>query len=704
MANTDKIHIQIEGMHCNNCALGVKRFLEKKGMTDVNVDFASEEATFLGIPETNLNELVNGIEKLGFKVVDEEDIKEADPNAWSPIVKKLVIAAIFTIPVFLAMFLPFEILHQPWLQFMLTLPVMAIGIQHFGVSAYYSLKTGVPNMDVLIIIGSSAAFIYSTIGWYLGLGPDFLFFETAATIITLVLLGNYFEHRSVKQTTVALKDLQALKAERAHLITVDANGVEQIKEVPVEEIRAGQSFLVNTGDKIPADGEVIWGESSVNEAMMTGESNTVRKKIGDEVIGATIVESGSIKIKATKVGKDSVLAQIIQMVKDAQNNKPAIHRLADRIAAIFVPVVLAIATLTFVIEYFLLGWTMQESLLNSIAVMVIACPCAMGLATPTALMVGLGKAAQNGILIKGGNTIEMLANVKNIVFDKTGTLTTGKFKVSEYKSFIDEAEFKAIVTGLEKHSSHPIARSVVRDFNDITPKEMAMVNEVKGIGLKGSDAEQNTYQAGSYRIAKHLTQEDQHKIYVLKNDELIGWIDLKDELRNQVKESVQGLKAEGINTILLSGDKQEKTEAMAQHLGIAEYYGEQMPAHKLEMISQKNEEGMTAMVGDGINDAPALAQAGIGISLRQANQVAIQSADVVLMNDNLDTLNKTVKISKATLTTIKQNLFWAFFYNVLAIPIAAIGLLNPMIAAITMALSDVIVIGNSLRLRGRKLW
>ncbi len=681
--------------------MGVQKFLEKKGLERVDVSFANAEASFEMQDQHSLEDLVGGIEGLGFKVVQEEDLQS---GLWGidPIIWKLGICSLFTIPLLLSMFLPYPFLHHPLVQLLLSLPVFAIGVWHFGRSAFHSIKSGVPNMDVLIIIGSGAAFLYSLVGWILQLGSDFLFFETAASIITFVLIGNYLEYRSVQKTTVALKELAELRPETAKLVE-EIDGQQVITEIAQEDIRCDQILLVNTGDRVPTDGIVIWGEGSVDESMMTGESELVSKISSDTVIGATLLQEGSFKLRATKVGEDTVLSQIIQMVKDARANKPKIQRLGDVVASIFVPFVLLIAIATFVIEYFLLGWTLQASLLNAVAVLVISCPCAMGLATPTALMVGLGRAAKEGVLIKGGDTIETLAKVKNLVFDKTGTLTTGNFRIKKLHSAIDEEVFKGILYSLEQYSSHPLAVSIVRELKGLVPYEMSEIKEIKGLGIMGKDLEGNTFMLGSYEAAKSLTDDDSHNIYVLYNHQLIGWVDMEDEIRAASAESIQALEADGINTLLISGDKKDSTTAIARKVGIEEFYYGKLPKEKLELIDEKLAEGVTVMVGDGINDAPALSKASVGVSLRRANQIAIQSADVVLMSDRMDSLNRAINISKLTLLTIKQNLFWAFFYNVLAIPIAAAGFLNPMIAALAMAFSDVIVIGNSLRLRNRDI-
>ncbi len=700
--------VGIEGMDCNNCALGIQRFLEKKGLQKVAVSFSNAEASFEIDEHITFEEVVAGIEKLGYHVVSAElEYNEQNDAAkgWTTLEWKLFVCAIFTLPLLLAMFLPIPILHHPVLQLLLCLPVFIIGADHFGSSAVKSLRTGIPNMDVLIIVGTTAAFIYSLIGLTFSLGHPFMFWETAATIITLVLIGNVIEHRSVRQTGSAIRELSKMQPLLAKRVKIDPQtGEESIEEVSAKGIMVGQVFLVNTGDRIPTDGTVIWGSGGANEAMMTGESLMTEKGEGSSLIGGSVLETGSIKMKATKVGKDTALAQIIELVRRAQANQPPIHRLADRISAIFVPVVLLIALVTFLAAFYLFQIGFKQSILNSIAVLVISCPCAMGLATPTALTVGLGRAAKNGILVKSGTVLETLAKAKTVVFDKTGTLTTGFFTIKNIHTDIPDKEFKEILLGLERHSTHPLALAIVNALEkEHKPLPLAEVNEIKGIGMMGKDEQGNTYMAGSYNIADEFTDDNTHNVYVMVNGKLVGWVDLADELRPDAAEAVNYLIKNGFRTLLISGDNLQKTTYVAQALGITEFYANKLPKEKLDMIEELTKEGITVMVGDGINDAPALAKASVGIALSNASQVAIDSADVVLLNSNLKSLSTAIALCQHTLLTVKQNLFWAFFYNVLAIPLAAIGLLNPMIAAFTMAFSDVIVIGNSLRLRNKKI-
>jgi Cu+-exporting ATPase len=704
MAVSKIITLNIEGMTCANCALGIKKQLEKKGMEEVSVNFSTGEASYVNTPKLNLEEVKSSIHSLGFKVVDEV----VEYEGLSLIEKKFYFSLIFTIPLFLHMFFAHDfILNNVWVQLSLCIPVFLIGLFHFGKSAWGSLKTGVPNMDVLIVIGITSAFGYSLYGTmvYLGLpeAHNFLFYETAATITTLVLLGNVLEHRSVKQTTTAIKELNQLQKTEAKRILPNGD----VELVDYNDIKEGDTLQFNTGDKIAVDGEIISGEAIINEAMISGESTPVNKTLNNKVIGGTIVEDGSIKMKAEKVGNETVLSKIIELVKNAQQDQPEIQKLGDKVSGVFVPVVVGIASLTFIITYFVLDYALQQSMMQSIAVLVISCPCAMGLATPTAVMVGIGRAAKKGILIKGGSTLEQFAVAKNIVFDKTGTLTTGQFIIKKTKLYalIPEQELKDILFSLEQHSSHPIAKSIVKYLSvAATPFELVDVKEIKGRGLEAKDLEGNHYQLGSYRLVDNLTEYESHSIYIFKNKELIAGVDIEDELKENVAETITLLNKQGLNTIMLSGDRDEKCKELATATGIKTVYSQQLPEEKLQVIEKLQAVSPAVMVGDGINDAPALAKASVGVSLSNATQIAVQTAQIVLLNDkDLSQVYEAYLISKHTLKTIKQNLFWAFAYNVIAIPIAAFGFLNPMVAALTMAFSDVIVIGNSIRLKSKKL-
>jgi P-type Cu+ transporter len=717
MNETTTLHV--EGMTCANCANTITKALQKEGLKEINVNYLTTEVSFEQVEENKLSKVKERIDSLGYKVIKDtsrnnghaDEHHEHVHGHSKSVEKRFWWAAVFTFPLMLHMFLPFTLFHEPLFQLLLCIPVMIIGLTYFGKSAWGSVKAGLPNMDVLIVIGSSAAFIYSLIGMVLYANThevhQYMFFETAAAILTFVLLGNFLEQISVKRTTSALHELSKLQPQKAKRINLSDQ--ENVTEIRIEEITVGDILLVNDGDRIPVDGKVKWGSASVNEAMITGESIPVHKTIADTVIGGTIIQSGSIKMVAERVGNETTLSKIIAMVKQAQLFKPNIQRLGDRISNIFVPIVLLIAAVTFAVSYLAFNISAQQSLMRSIAVLVIACPCAMGLATPTALMVGIGMAARKGILIKGGATVEQFAGIKTIVFDKTGTLTTGKFRVKKIESSsTDVNELKTILYSLEQHSSHPIAKSIVSELSSFSAEASNVkwknLSEDKGIGINASDENGNLYSVGSYLMAKHVTKEGSHNLYLLKNNELIATIDLEDEIKAGTKEMISELKSAGIKTVMISGDRKSICDSVAQQTGIDEVYSEQLPKQKLEIIERLSKQNLTAMVGDGINDAPALAKANVGISLSGATQVAIQSAQIVLLHANdLTYLIKALNISKKTLLTIKQNLFWAFFYNVIAIPVAAVGLLSPMIAALSMAFSDVFLIGNSLRLRTKKI-
>ncbi|HXH19863.1 MAG TPA: cation-translocating P-type ATPase [Chitinophagales bacterium] len=695
------VKLNIEGMTCSNCALSISKYLEKKGAEDVSVDFSTSEARFKTTHPEAVNEIKRGIEHLGYHVVDKE--VTAAPSRWHfSLAQKFYICLVLTAPLLLHMVLDSSPVAHPYFQLALCIPVFAIGLWHFGRSALGSLLNGVPNMDVLILLGSSAAFIYSLIGTLKHMGHEYMFYETAATIITVVLLGNLLEQKSVQQTTTAIRELSRLRVQKAKLVTGD-NGSGIIQEVDADSIRKGQTILVNTGDRIAADGTIAWGECSVDESMITGESIPSEKAVGDKVIGGTVLLKGSIKVQVEATGSDTFLANIIELVKGAQQNKPDIQRLADRVSAWFVPAVVAASFITFFAAAFVFALPLQKALMNSVAVLVIACPCAMGLATPTAIMVGIGMITKRGILIKGGKTLETLSTVRQVVFDKTGTLTTGRFKIKKITPLrTEEEELNTILYSLEKHSSHPIAQSVTRELKGTAEMPLHKIREMKGTGIRAEDKKGNKYEVGSYEIARNFTTDNKHDIYILRNSQLIGYVDIEDELKPEAKSAVDYLKSKGIVPILLSGDSYRKCAAVARRLDIEKFYFGKQPQEKLDIITSLSKTAPTAMVGDGINDAPALAKADIGISLSDATEAAIDSAQVILLNGNLAHLKDAFEMSKKTMTTIRQNLFWAFFYNVLAIPVAAAGYLSPMIAAFSMALSDVFVVGNSLRLRARR--
>ena len=495
-----------------------------------------------------------------------------------------------------------------------------------------------------------------------------------------------------------MKDLYKIQKTSAKKI-VD----EKIVEIDFNEIKKNDVLVVNSGDRIPIDGKVVWGNCSVDESMITGESLPVSKEINSDVIGGTILNSGSIKILVTNIGNDTILSQIINLVKDAQKDQPNIQKIGDKVSSIFVPIVILISIGTYFISYFIFDIDSVDAFLRSIAVLVISCPCAMGLATPTAIMVGIGRAAKNGILIKGGITLEKIGKIKNIAFDKTGTITTGKFKIAQLNIISgDEYEVKNIIYNLEKHSSHPIANSIINELSDYS-KELKLndIYEKNGFGVSAS------FNGSSYFIGKNFDESKDQKfdVYLKKDKKIIATIDIKDEIKTGTKEVFKNLKENKYTTTLISGDHKEKCDQLNQILSFNKVYSNQLPEEKLKIIEKLNINNDTIMLGDGINDAPALSKAFLGISLGNASQIAQQSSEIILLNkDNLNQLPKALKIGEHTLKTIKQNLFWAFSYNIIAIPIACLGYLNPMWAALFMAFSDIIVIGNSIRLKFKKIF
>lgn len=694
-------------MHCANCALSINKYLQKQGAINVSVNAIDGGVSF-EVAQKEPGQLAKGLESMGYKIAAENGAVTATKKPFlSTHGQRFLFCLPFTAVLMLHMFpsLHIHFLMNPWIQLALTLPVFIVGMSFFGRSAIKSLRNGVPNMNVLISIGALSAFIYSLVGALLHLGPGYLFFETAATIITLVFLGEYLEHASIESTQRSLKALAKSEKVMANMIAFDDQHQEIIFPIENTQLKVGDLVQINTGEQVPADAKILWGEAQLNEALLTGESTPLFKKGKDLIIGGSIVESGTLKAQVTAVGKDTVLSRIINLVKQAQGEKPPVQQMADRISAIFVPVVIAIALITLGANWIILN-EFTPALLRSIAVLVIACPCAMGLATPAAIAVGLGRGARNGILFRNAKSLELFKDAKQVVFDKTGTLTTGKFKVGNWllagRSITDE-EFKRIVYSLEKYSSHPLAKSIIAEWRTNDEIRWKKIDEIKGLGLEATDMQGDSYKIGSYKMAEAFTKEDTHNIYVTKNNELLGWIDLQDELRPEAKSVVQYLHAKGIKTILLSGDRYEKTKQIGDALGIEEVIAEQTPEQKLQKIAALSAAATTVMVGDGINDAPALAKATIGISMSEASQMAMQSAQVVLMGADLKKLPTALGLGRHTYLTIKQNLFWAFAYNIVAIPIAAFGLLNPTFAALVMGLSDVVLAANSVRLYVKKV-
>ncbi len=598
-------------------------------------------------------------------------------------------------------------LHNPWVQLCLSIPVYAVGLWFFGKSGYYSLRTGIANMDVLIFIGAAASLGYSLYGTFAQAAShhvhEYLFYETGASIICFVLLGNLLEKRSVKKTTASLESLGKLQVKMATLLTEHDGHIHQ-KQVPVELLKKGDILQVNAGDVVPLDAVVAVGEADCDESLVSGESLPVSKGVGDTVTGGSLVLNGNIRIAVSSLLQQSTLSQIIDMVKQAQASKPAIQKVGDKVSAIFVPVVLGIALLTFIVSYFALDLGSTQSMLRAVAVLVISCPCAMGLATPTAIMVGIGKAARRGIIIKGGDVLENFARSSTIIFDKTGTLTTGEFEAGQFMVFdIDEAYARNLIFNIEQHSSHPIAKSLVMHYPGwyTGAVKFSSVSEVRGQGMQAVLEDGTSVSFGSNR--GEIKAETGADLFLMLNQKLVATLVINDALKPGAVELASYFKQAGVKTVLLSGDQHRKVEQVRQALHLDVALAAQRPSQKLNYIEEQARLEPIVMVGDGINDAPALSKVPVGISFSKASDIAVQAANVVITRADLDALREAHLLSRLTYRTIKQNLFWAFFYNICCIPLAAAGFLHPMLGALSMAFSDVIVIGNSLLLGIKKV-
>ena len=703
-----KVNWKVDGMTCSNCALTVQQYLTNEGMNDVRVNLMGGEVSF-DIDGKNEQQIIKGIESLGYTVESEETLApKRSKKIFANHKQRFLFCLVFTIPLMLHMFDKWVHIHwlmNPWVQLGLCLPVYVVGMDFFGRSAIKSIRNRMPNMNVLVAIGATAAFVYSLTGALLNLGSGYLFFETTASIITLVFLGNFLEDASIQSTQRALNALAKSQKVMANMIAFDEHHQEIIFPIENTQLRSGDLILIKSGEQVPADCKILSGDATINESIITGESLPITKKGKDKLIGGSIIIDGIIKAQVTTEAKDSVLSNIINLVKQAQSEKPPVQQLADKISAIFVPVVLGIAVVAFVVNYLVLH-DFTISLMRSIAILVIACPCAMGLATPAAIAVGLGRAAKNGVLFRNAKSLELFRTIKQVVFDKTGTLTTGRFELANFQVTADNIsadEFKQIAFSLEKFSNHPIAQCITASWKRKDAIRWEKVEEKKGTGMLATTATGDRYVAGSFETAMGKTNEDSHNVYILKNGELLGWIDVKDEVRPEAISIVQYLRHRNIRTILLSGDRLNKCQQLANLLGIDEVIAEKKPEEKLAVIEDLTLQGPTAMVGDGINDAPALAKATIGISLSEASHIAVQTADVVLMNSGIKNLPLALGLGRHTFITIKQNLFWAFFYNIIAIPVAAFGLLTPTFGALVMGLSDVVLAVNSVRLFVKKV-
>jgi len=737
-----EVMIPISGMTCAACARAVERAINKlAGIKEASVNLASEKAKVVYDPsETRISEIKAAIIKAGYKPLeieggegldrDRERRQKEIKSLWN----RFMVAVLFTLPLLyiamghmLGLPLPEMIMPEMYplrfglIQLALTIPVMIAGYRFYTVGFSRLIKRE-PNMDSLIAIGTSAAFLYGVYAIYQIINGNLdyamdLYFETAGTIITLIMLGKYLEAVSKGKTSEAIKKLMGLAPKTA---TIIQNGQEMV--IPIEEVETGDIILVKPGEKIPVDGEVIEGRTSIDESMLTGESIPVEKNPGSQVIGASINKNGTIKFRATKVGKDTVLAQIIKLVEDAQGSKAPIAKMADIISGYFVPIVIAIAVLAGLAWYFS-GMSAIFSLTIFISVLVIACPCALGLATPTAIMVGTGKGAEYGVLIKGGEALEIAHRIKTVVFDKTGTITEGRPKVTDIITTgkMSETELLQLAASAERGSEHPLGEAIVelakeRNLELLPPENFEAIPghgiEVTIQGKKVLLGNQKLMEGKGIDItlaneSDRLAEDGKTPMYVGVENELAGMIAVADVMKESSKRAIQVLHHMGIEVVMITGDNRRTAEAIARQVGIDRVLAEVLPQDKAEEVRKLQNEGKkVAMVGDGINDAPALAQADIGIAIGSGTDVAMESADIVLMRSDLMDVPTAIQLSRRTIRNIKQNLFWAFAYNTAGIPIAAgllhlFGgpLLNPMIAAAAMAFSSISVLSNALRLK-----
>ena len=730
---------KVEGMTCSACANRVERVTQKiEGVELAVVNFATEKLTIkLDADVASYGQVKAAVEKAGFQLVSEEDTikgEEKKHDEASKLLIRFIISLIFAVPLLIISMghmvgMPLPHLIDPMMnpfnfgivQLILTLPVVMAGYKFYQVGIKNLIQLS-PNMDSLIAIGTLTAFFYSVFGIYKITQGDasyamHLYFESAAVILTLITLGKYLEAVSKGKTSQAIKALMGLAPKTA---TIERNGREL--EVPIEEVVVGDLVLVKPGEKLPVDGEVIEGSTAIDESMLTGESIPVEKTVGSVVIGASINKTGFIKYKATKVGRDTALSQIVKLVEDAQGSKAPIAKMADIISAYFVPIVIGLAILSSV-AWLLAGETGVFALSIFISVLVIACPCALGLATPTAIMVGTGKGAEYGVLIKGGEALETTHKLSKLIFDKTGTITEGKPKVTDIVTTnLSEEQLLIYAASAEKGSEHPLGEAIVRAAIDRGYQlcELQSFNAIPGHGIEVSIQgkqmllgnkklmiEKTIDVSSLSETSDQLAYDGKTPMYMAIDGQLAGIIAVADTVKESSKKAIETLHQMGIKVAMITGDNQKTADAIARQVGIDLVLAEVLPADKANEVKKLQETGVkVGMVGDGINDAPALAQADIGIAIGSGTDVAIESADIVLMKSDLMDVSTAIKLSKATIRNIKENLFWAFAYNVLGIPVAMgllhlLGgpLLNPMIAAAAMSLSSVSVLLNALRLR-----
>lgn len=730
----------VTGMSCASCARTVENALNKNEDIKASVNIATEKVNIeYDENKYNFEKIKKIVENSGYGLVEtlsEEEKMQMYEDKIKSLRNKLILAAVFAIPLMYISMGHMMGIHLPDIvnpkknaavysivQLLLTIPVVYAG-KDFFIHGFKNLVRKSPTMDSLIAMGASAAIIYSLYATYMTItaDPEYhmnLYFESAGTIITLILLGKLLEARTKGQTSSAIKKLIGLQPKKAKIIE---NGVE--KEVLIENIKVGDIIVVKPGEKIAVDGKIVNGNTSVDEAMITGESIPVSKNPGDKVIGGSINKNGSIQFEATEIGKDTVLSQIIKLVEEAQGSKAPISRMADIVAGYFVPIVIGIATVTGII-WFISGSGLTAALTFFISVLVIACPCALGLATPTSIMVGTGKGAENGILIKSGEALETAHKIKTVVLDKTGTITKGKPVLTDLKVYnnFDENEILQLAASAENNSEHPLAEAIVNGAKEknVEFKQYDKFRAMPGYGIRAVIDEKeiqigNRKLMASRKISTEaaekdyeiLSNEGKTPMFISVNNELAGLIAVADVVKETSKEAVEKMHKLGLKVIMLTGDNEKTAKYIAKEVGIDRVIAEILPFQKSEEVKKLQEEGeFVAMVGDGINDSPALAQANVGIAIGSGTDVAIESADIVLIRNDLNDVAGAIALSKATITNIKENLFWAFFYNVIGIPFAA-GIfyaffngpkLDPMIAAFAMSLSSVSVLMNALRLK-----
>ncbi|HGA0509924.1 TPA: heavy metal translocating P-type ATPase [Bacillus pacificus] len=733
---SDKAEFTVSGMTCAACANRVEKRLNKlEGVNEATVNFALESATVDFNPdEINVNEMKSVITKLGYKLELKSDEQDGSTDHRLQEIerqkKKFIVSFILSFPLLWAMvshfsftsfiYLP-DMLMNPWVQMALATPVQFIIGGQFYVGAYKALRNKSANMDVLVALGTSAAYFYSVYLSIQSIGSSEhmtdLYFETSAVLITLIILGKLFEAKAKGRSSEAIKKLMGLQAKTA---TVVRDGTEM--KILIEEVVAGDIVYVKPGEKIPVDGEIVEGKSAIDESMLTGESIPVDKTIGDVVIGSTMNKNGFLKVKATKVGRDTALAQIIKVVEEAQGSKAPIQRVADQISGIFVPVVVGIAIITFAVwMIFVTPGDFGGALEKMIAVLVIACPCALGLATPTSIMAGSGRSAEYGILFKGGEHLEATHRLDTVILDKTGTVTNGKPVLTDVivADGFHEEEILRLVGAAEKNSEHPLAEAIVDGIKEkkIDIPSSETFEAIPGFGIE-SVVEGKQLLIGTRRLMKKfnidieevsksmeaLEREGKTAMLIAINKEYAGIVAVADTVKDTSKAAIARLKKMGLDVVMITGDNTQTAQAIAGQVGIDHVIAEVLPEGKAEEVKQLQAQGKkVAMVGDGINDAPALATADIGMAIGTGTDVAMEAADITLIRGDLNSIADAIFMSKMTIRNIKQNLFWALAYNGLGIPIAALGFLAPWVAGAAMAFSSVSVVLNALRLQRVKL-